>query len=147
MLLKLDLKRFLILEWSFIRTNLQYFNSPPSIIKLNMFCVTTSSIYVLINGTCTSFFIPSRGICQGDPLSPYLFILCTVMLSRRINMAVDYTGWAPIKISRRGPHLSNLFFADVTIITSKGTVKCCHTIIDTLNAFNNASGQKIIFSK
>lgn len=64
MLLKLDLeKAFDLLEWSFICTTLQYFNFPMSIIKLIMSCITTSSSYVLINGTHTSFFIQSWGIC------------------------------------------------------------------------------------
>lgn len=64
------------------------------------------------------------------------------MLSRRINMAVDYTIWAPITISRRRAPLSHLFFIDDIILMCKATVKRCHTIIDILNAFNNAPGQK-----
>lgn len=64
MLLKLDLeKAFDRLEWSFIRKTLMYFNIPSPMINLIMSCVTTTSISILVNGTRTPYFTPSRGIC------------------------------------------------------------------------------------
>lgn len=107
-LLKLDPeKAFAKLEWSFIYTTLQYSNMPPNLITLIMSCVTTSSISILINGTPTQFFSPTRGIRQGDPLSPYVFILYLKRLSRSILQSVDYLHWHPIKLSKEGPPLSH----------------------------------------
>lgn len=97
MLLKLDLeKAFDKLEWSFIHYSLSSLNFPPTFINLIMSCITTSNISVLINGNPTEYFQPTRGIRQGDPLSPYLFIICLEMFSRRINTSVDYRIWSPV---------------------------------------------------
>lgn len=137
MLLKIDLeKAFNRLEWSFIRQILFYFNLPTPMISLILSCVTTTSISVLINGSKTQFFTPTRGIRQGDPLSPYLFIMCMEMLSRSISCSVDYLQWKPIRLSKNGPDISHLFFADDIILFSKITMKSYHDIIDVLNNFS-----------
>lgn len=67
------------------------------------------------------------------------------MLSRRINTTVDYQ--SPIKLSTNGPSISHVFFADGIILTSKLTMKSCHTMVDTLNHFTTLSGQSINFAK
>lgn len=89
-IIKLDLeKAFDCLEWSFIYRTLVYFKFPPKITNLIMNCITTSNIAILINGTSTNYFKPTRGIRQGDLFSPFIFVLCIEMLSRYINHQVD----------------------------------------------------------
>ncbi|XP_061362742.1 uncharacterized protein LOC133306440 [Gastrolobium bilobum] len=58
-------------------------------------------------------FSPNQGLHQEDPLSPYLFILCMERLAHLINVAVQEDVWKPIRLNRRGPLLSHLFFAGV----------------------------------
>lgn len=100
MIAKIDLeKAFDKIEWSFVRHTLHYFGFPLKIINLIMYCISTNMTVILYKGTRTNFFNTSRGLRQGDPLSLYLFILCTEVLSHQINVAVTSKHWSPIKIS------------------------------------------------
>ncbi|XP_075109274.1 uncharacterized protein LOC142181052 [Nicotiana tabacum] len=117
MILNIDLEKvFDRIEWSFVKETLHVFNYPIATINLIMFCVSSSSISVLVNGDQTKPFNPTRGIRQSDPLSPYLFILCMEILSRAIERNVQQKERSPISISKSGPKLSHLFFADELII-------------------------------
>ena len=77
------------LNWNFITTNLEQTGIKDSFIKLIMECITSTSLNAIWNGCKTEFFKPSRGVRQGDPLSPYIFVLCMDRFSRRICEAVD----------------------------------------------------------
>ena len=86
MAIKLDLeKAYDCLEWSFIRDTLNCYKFPSRLISLIMSCLSLSSISILVNGRALEPFYPSRGIRQGDPLSPYLFILCMEVLGALIE--------------------------------------------------------------
>lgn len=71
-----------------------------------------SKVAILVNGSRTDFFKPSRGIRQGGPISPYIYLLCMEDLSNAIHNAILDKTWKPIKIAGKGPKLSYLFFAD-----------------------------------
>lgn len=120
LIMKLDLeKAFDKLEWSFIHHTLNYFNFPKNIINLIMSCICTSLVTVLVNETRIEYFSPSRGIHQGDPMSPYIFILCIKVLAHNINQDLDSGKWDPIRISRHEPPLSHLYFAeDLVLLTN-----------------------------
>ena len=86
MAIKVDLERkFNRMEWSFIHKVLQAFKFPQNLIRMIMSCVTTARISILFNGGALEPFTPSRGLRQGDPLSPYLFILCMEYLGHLIE--------------------------------------------------------------
>ena len=86
MSIKVDLeKAYDRLEWSFTHQVLIAFQFPQNLIKLIMSCITTSKVSILFNGGALEAFAPSRGIRQGDPISPYLFILCMEYLGHLIE--------------------------------------------------------------
>ena len=77
MALKIDLeKAYDKLEWGFIRSMLIRYNFPDNLIEIIMSCISSVLTLLLFNGGSLEPFKPSRGIRQGDPLSPYIFILC-----------------------------------------------------------------------
>lgn len=146
---KIDLeKAFANIEWSFIRNTLTLFNFSSNIINLKMSCISTSKISILLNGSRTNYFKPSREIVQGDPISPYIFILCMEMLSRCIEEQVPKKKkWIPIKISGRGPSLSHLFFADDLLLLGKTSKENCNTINETIRHFYLSLGQVVNSNK
>lgn len=136
MLVNIDLeKSFDKIDWSFVRFSLISLKFPKDLIDLIMSCISTTSTSILINNLGTEYFTPTRRIRQGDPLSPYIFIICLEMLSRLIHREVDCCRWDPIKISTKGPPLSPLFFADDLIFLMEANQKSCNALIDTLNKF------------
>ena len=87
MAIKIDLeKAYDKIEWSFIREMLLSLNFPSNLVELIMSCLSSVSSSLLFNGGCLDPFWPSRGIRQGDPLSPYLFIICIEYLSHLIEL-------------------------------------------------------------
>ena len=112
-----------------------------------MSSISSSNLSVLVNRERLIYFLPSRGIRQRDPLSPYIFILCMEYLARLILCKVDAHSWSGIRTSRDGPTFSHIFFADDLILFAKATKRNCLTIKNTLDKFVSLSGQKIILSK
>lgn len=112
-----------------------------------MSCVTTISISILINGKPIPFFQPSRGIRQGDPLSPYLFIICMESLSRIIEHDVDIHKWTSVHNTRNAPPLSHLLFVDDLILLAHANLPNTHNIINIFNQLSEKSGQGINFLK
>ncbi|GAA0140129.1 hypothetical protein LIER_35189 [Lithospermum erythrorhizon] len=117
--LKLDMeKAYDRVEWGYLKNVMLTMGFPDKLVSLIMDFITTVSYSVLINGKRCGYFSPSRGLRQGDPLSPYLFILCTEGLIALINLAVARGEWNGIRIGRNGPMVSHLLFADDSIVCS-----------------------------
>lgn len=148
MVVKIDLeKAYDRLEWSFICEVLYAANFPSNLIQLIMSCVSSATTLILFNGGALEPFLPSRGIRQEDPLSPYLFILCMEVLGRIIEEKCFNKLWCPIKASTSGPTFSHLFFADDLFLFVKVDSQNCLAVREALDEFCLISGQKINPSK
>jgi hypothetical protein len=81
-----------------------------------MSCVTTVRYTIRLNNVPLESFIPSRGLHQGDPLSPYLFLFVADDLSKLIQNQVDQHQLRELHICRIAPGISHLLFADDTML-------------------------------
>ncbi|XP_059284742.1 uncharacterized protein LOC132038032 [Lycium ferocissimum] len=89
------------------------------------------------------FFRSNRGLRQGDPLSPALFVICTEMFSRMLNNLVvdeNYTGFYR---PNKAPHITYLAFADYVIYFTSGKPADLRKVLKILTVYENVSGQLI----
>ena len=93
-------KAFDCVNCGFLLYMLQQFGFGDRWRKWIEFCISTVKFSVLINGSPAGFFHSSRGICQGDLLTPLLFVIFMEGLSRMINRAVSgsYMSGFPLKV-------------------------------------------------
>ena len=110
-------------------------------------CISTVSYSVMINGSPKGHIIPSKGLRQGNPLSPYLFLICAEWLSALIRKAERDQKIHGVAICRGGPRLSHLFFANDGILFYNATKEESKVTRDLLLLYENASGQKLNSSK
>lgn len=107
---KIDLdKAYDKLDWAFIKYTLLFYHFPTPII---MACISSSSVSILWNGVASPAFHPSRGIRQGDPLSPFLFILCLNHLSLSLDQAIHTKQLSPIRVGWWPIDFNHILFAN-----------------------------------
>lgn len=123
-------------------------------IKWIMNCVTSVSYRILINGTHGNQITPIRGLRQGDPISPYLFLICMQGLSSNLRKMEIKRDIESIKIKGNSPTITHLLFVNDCYIFTKRKAKCAKNIKNFLKGFSKASRQtinceksEIIFSK
>lgn len=145
---KIDLeKAYERIEWNFLEKVLFNFNFNENLIKLIMACVTKGSTSIIWNGETLNAFKPTRGLKQGDSLSPRIFVLCLEYLSTIINEKVNAKYWIGIKSSPREDAFSHLLFVNDLIFFAKATEKSCKVMMEVLNSFCENSGQRVHLSK
>lgn len=141
MAMKLDMSKvYDRVEWEFPRTAMLKLGFASRWVELIMECVTTPTYSILINGNPHGFIKPSRGIRQGDPLSPYLFLLCAEGLSSLIRKAESGNKIHGVAASRHGPRTSHLLFADDSLLLSKASVEECQNILNILDTYEKSFG-------
>ena len=135
-------KAFDSLSWQFIHKALKYLNFGPSLIRwVDIFYKNITSA-VSQCGFLTSFFNIGRGCRQGDPLSPYLFIICAEFLSTVIRKNKKIKG-----IFLNGEEFKVSQFADDTSIFLDGSSQSLNCTLEELDKFAKISGLKINFDK
>ena len=144
MALKLDMsKAYDRLEWDFLQRTMEKMGFHPRWVGWIMECIKSVTYSVLINGEPKGHIIPTRGIRQGDPLSPYLFLLCSEGLTSLIEQAVSERHIEGFSLCKNGPKVSHLFFADDSLLFCRARVEDVIKIQEILEKYEVASGQKI----
>ena len=144
MALKLDIsKAYDRLEWSFVECLLKKMGFHSKWVDLMMECITTISYSILINGEPSHTIHPSRGLRQRDPLSPYIFLLCTEGLHGLLTRAAASGDIRGISICRNEPRLTHLFFADNSLLFCRASIQECMHIQALLSTYEEASRQKL----
>lgn len=148
MAIKTDMsKAYDRVEWGFIQALLLRMGFDPHWVKLIMECISSVQYHVLLNGQPRGHIVPQRGLRQGDPLSPYLFIMCTEALIANIKKAERGNQFTGMKVARACPSISHLLFADDSLFFCKAQKEECHTILRILKEYEVVSCQQFNFQK
>jgi hypothetical protein len=148
MAVKVDMsKAYDRVEWGFLEAAMRKLGFAPHWIKLVMMCVSSVHYEVLVNGIPTGKIIPSRGIRQGDPISPYLFLICAEVLSAMLSRADRMGVLEGVPTSRRGPRINHLFFADDSLLFCRADGSHRNNLSNILHMYERASGQRLNSTK
>ncbi|XP_058092498.1 uncharacterized protein LOC131238937 [Magnolia sinica] len=147
-ILKLDIdKAYDRVNWDFLKQVLKQFGFSMPWIEMVEKCWAISWFSVLLNGEIEGFFKSSRGLRQGDPISPSLFILSAEVLSRGLKSLLYLRGSRPYALCRECPPITHLLYADDTLIFTNGSKSLLLVIKKFLDSFQASSGQSINLRK
>ena len=145
--LKLDIsKAYDTVEWEFLRCTMERLGFSHKWVELVMRCISAPSVYVLINGVAKGLIQPQRGLRQGCPLSPYLFIICAEVFTNLLKQAESNQLIHGLKFSR-DLSITHLLFADDSLVFTRATKEDCTNLKQLFDCYAAASGQIFNFEK
>lgn len=128
-MIKIDLRKaYDTVEWSFLEEMKRALNFPENFIRTVMVCVSSPMYTLMLNGGNQGYFPAKRGLGQGDPLSPLLFVICMEYLTRilkYVGSKKDFRFHPRCKQMNR----YNLCFADDLLVFSKGDFKSSYLLM------------------
>jgi len=134
-------------RWDFLLDMLQRLGFHSKWVRWVKGCLESSSISVLVNGSPTEEFKPSRGLRQGDPMTPFLFLVVAEGLAGLVRQASKQNTLTGVKVGRMEIVCSMLQFADDTVFLCEDSFSNVFTIKTILRCFELVSGLKINFHK
>ncbi|CAA6657145.1 unnamed protein product [Spirodela intermedia] len=140
-------KAFDRIEWSFLIKVLRCFGFTDDFIDLVDACVRENHFSLLVNDSSTPFFTATRGLRQGDPLSPTFFILVKEVLSRSLTQAINQGFIRPYYSKRGCPIISHSLFADDAILFLNGCKRSIRGLMSIISRYERAAGQLVNASK
>ncbi|XP_058767475.1 uncharacterized protein LOC131641187 [Vicia villosa] len=146
--LKIDIsKAYDRVDWGFLRSMMLKMGFSEKWTHWMMMCVMSVHYSVLVNSDTVGPIMPGRGLRQGDPLSPYLFILVSEGLSTLIKGSVARGDIHGIQICRGAPSVLHLLFADDYFLFCRANVDEVYHLMEVLDIYAKASSQEINLTK
>ncbi|XP_057790774.1 uncharacterized protein LOC131007877 [Salvia miltiorrhiza] len=139
---KIDIRKaFDTIRWEFIMQVLRANGYHEKFVNWIWIIFSSARLSILYNGQLSGYFSCSRGVRQGDPLSPILFGIAEDVLSHLISSCVESRHLSPMGFSRATNFPTHLFYADDIILFSTATVRNARKIKEILNYYGSISGQ------
>lgn len=134
-------------EWNFLEDAMKILSFSEKWRSLIMECVKSIRYQVLINGKSHGKIIPTRGLRQSDPMSPYLFVMCTEILVQMLQQAEKEKKLTGLKVARSAPPITHILFADDSIFYCKERDEEISQVVRIIEEYNLASGQRVNYQK
>lgn len=118
--MKLDMnKAYDRVEWEFVHVIMKKLVFNGMFMEAILWCIFSVTYSVLINGALRKTIVPTGRLRQGDPLSLFLFVIITEVLSGMLSMAKESKGISGLKICINGPNVTHLFVDDDSMLFEK----------------------------
>ena len=141
---KMDLsKAYDRVDWGFLEKVLLKLGFQSQWVQRIMSCISSVCYTVRFNGVPSASFTPTRGLRQGDPLSPFLFLFVADGLSTLLQKKVQDRSLQDLKVCRGTPGISHLLIADDTLLFFKANVEQASVVKQALDLFAGCTGQLI----
>jgi hypothetical protein len=134
-------------EWIFLVKMLLKLGFSERWVDMVMRCIKSARFTVKLNGGFSKSFQPSRGLQQGDPISPYLFLFRVEGFSALLKEAQRKNDLQGVTFGAGGPHVTHLLFADDSIVFLEATQSCMRALRGVLRDYEVSSGQKVNLGK
>ena len=134
------------MDWEFLQDMLLALNFPILFVKIVMICITSTQYSLLVNGSPSDIFHPKRGLRQGDPLSPLLFVIGMEYLSRLLIRLGEEASFK-FHPKCRKLKLNHLCFMDDLMLFCKGDLCSVKLLCQSLDIFAQSAGLQANLNK
>jgi hypothetical protein len=141
------MKAYDSVNWEFMIYCLHCFGFPEKFLSWIKECITSPKFSICLNDTFVGYFEGKMGLRQGDPLSPYLFVLTMEVFSRIMNVSTGTDSGFKFHLYCFKVKLTHLCFADDLLILSEASLSSINVIKAALMEFEDLSGLKANPSK
>ena len=127
-------------EWDYLKGIMLKLGFHENFVSLVMRCMTSVSFPIKVNGVLSDAFSPTRGLRQGDPISPYLFLLCAEGLSSLLKSVGPLHLSRGVRVGIHAPWVSHLVFVDDCIVFFEASQRGAARLREILDTYGQGSG-------